>query len=837
MFRNRWTCVYAMAATMTWCGATTAMAAPLTPYNGAPVALPGTIQAANFDNGGEGVAYHDTTSGNAGGAYRTTDIDVEASSEGGYDVGWIAAGEWINYTVSVAAAGTYTATLRVASLGGGSLHIGFNGPSSVWKTVAIPVTGAWQAWTNIVVPVTLGAGVQQLTLLFDTAGFNVSSIAVTSASGGSSAGSSGLSPYSGSPVALPGVVLAANFDNGGDGVAYHDATAGNTGGAHRSTDVDIERASDGGYDIGWVTAGEWLNYTVNVATAGAYVAQLRVASPGGAVMHLGFNTASNVWAQLSIPATGDWQAWTTVTVPVTLGAGTQQITVLFDTAGLNIESIAVSAASPASPAPTPAPQSSGGTWTVAPGGDLQAAIDKAQPGDTIVLQAGATYTGNFVLPAKGGSAYVTITTSADPSTLPSADARVDPSLAALLPKIKSPNSAPALATAPFAHHYQLLLLEFQANAQGQGDIITLGDGSSSQNTLAVVPHDLIVDRVYVHGDPTFGQKRGIALNSAATTIKNSYVSGIASPWQDAQAIGGWNGPGPFTIANNYLEASTENVMFGGADPHIPNLVPSDIAITRNLMSKPLAWRGQQWQVKNLLELKNAQRVVVDGNVFENNWLAAQVGYAILFTPRNQDGGAPWSVVQQVQFTNNVIRHVAAGINILGTDYLAPSQKTNAITIRNNLFEDVSGARYGGNGWLVLMNGAADVTIDHNTVFTDGTSDVFASGPASTGFVFTNNIMQNNAWAIMGDNASPGNGAIASFFPRSQFLGSVIAGASAATYPPGNFYPASLNDVGFIDLARGNYRLSSSSPYAHSATDGTDVGANIDAINAAAGTRY
>jgi len=517
---------------------------------------------------------------------------------------------------------------------------------------------------------------------------------------------------------------------------------------------------------------------------------------------------------------------------------------LFDTAGLNIESMNVGtgsssdAAPPASTPPASAPPSTGSILTVNAGDDLQAAINQAQPGDTIVLQAGATFTGNFVLPAKAGAnSYVTITTSSELSRLPDADTRMDPAYAPLLPKIKSPNSAPAIVTAPFAHHYQLQLIEFAANSQGQGDIIDLGDGSFNQNTLAVVPHDLILDRVYVHGDPTFGQRRGIALNSASTTIKNSYIAGIASTGQDAQAICGWNGPGPFTIANNYLEASTENVMFGGADPSIPNLVPSDITMTRNYITKPFAWRGQAWQVKNLLELKNAQRVVVDGNVLENNWQSGQVGYAVLLTPRNQDGRAPWSVVQQIQFTNNVVRHVAAGVNILGTDYLYPSQQTNAITIRNNVFEDVSSERYGGNGWFVLINGGDGIVIDHNTVFADGTSALFADGPPSSGFVFTNNIMQNNAWAIMGNSASPGNGTIAAFFPGSQFFGSIIAGASPATYPSGNFYPPSLSAVGFVDLGNGNYRLSASSPYIRSATDGTDVGANIDAINWAAGTNY
>jgi len=829
-------CVVAVLAS---CHGAIAWAAT-TPFGGTPVPLPGTIRAANFDEGGEGVAYHDTTSGNAGGAYRATDVDLQMSSEGGYNVGWIDAGEWVNYTVSVAAAGNYVVTLRVASpAGGGSLHVGFNGPSAVWNTVTIPMTGDWQTWTNVVVPVTLGAGVQQMTLLFDTSGFNLSTAVVTAASN-SGTSSGGLTPFMGTAVALPGLVLAANFDNGGEGVAYHDATPGNTGGAYRATDVDIEPASDGGFDVGWIAAGEWLNYSVTVGTAGAYVAQLRVASPGGAAMHVGFNTASNVWMPISIPATGGWQNWTTVNVPVMLGAGAQQITLLFDTAGLNIESINVTTASAAPQGQGQAPlqtSSTGGLVTVNAGDDLQAAIDNAQPGDTIVLQAGATFTGNFVLPAKSGSAFVTITSSGDPSSLPPADGRIDPSYAPLLAKIKSPNGAAAIATAPFAHHYRLQLVELPANVEGQGDVIQLGDGSSNQNTLAMVAHDLVVDRVYIHGDPTFGQKRGIALNSAATTIENSYIAGIGSASQDAQAICGWNGPGPFTVTNNYLEASGENLLFGGTDPAIPNLVPSDITITHNLMSKPMTWLGQAWVVKNLLEFKNAQRVVVDGNVLENTWQAAQTGYAVLFTPRNQGGTAPWSVVQEIQFTNNVVRHVAGAINILGTDNLAPSQQTNGITIRNNLFEDVSSAEYGGTGWFVLIVGAADVTVDHNTVFADGTSDLYADGPASPGFVFTNNIMQNNAWAIMGNSTSPGNATIATFFPGSRFFGNVIAGADPSTYPSGNFYPRALSDVGFVNLSGGNYRLSTSSPYVRSATDGTDVGANLDAIDLAAGTSY
>src|SRR5258707_15862209 len=91
---------------------------------------------------------------------------------------------------------------------------------------------------------------------------------------------SGSPAYSGTPVSLPGVVQAENFDTGPDGVSYHDSTPGNSGGLYRSTDIDLEPASGGGYDIGWTAAGEWVDYSVNVGTAGSYTGEFRTAAPG-----------------------------------------------------------------------------------------------------------------------------------------------------------------------------------------------------------------------------------------------------------------------------------------------------------------------------------------------------------------------------------------------------------------------------------------------------------------------------------------------------------------------------------------------------------------------------
>jgi hypothetical protein len=141
-----------------------------TPYSGQPVSLPGTVQAENFDHGGANVAYHDST-GSSGNKYRTTDVDLQATTDsgGGYNVRSTTAGEWLNYAVHVQAAGSYRLELRVASSStGGRLHVEFGGVD-VTGLLTIPNTGGWQTWTTISVPVTLAAGSQHLRLVMDAA--------------------------------------------------------------------------------------------------------------------------------------------------------------------------------------------------------------------------------------------------------------------------------------------------------------------------------------------------------------------------------------------------------------------------------------------------------------------------------------------------------------------------------------------------------------------------------------------------------------------------------------------------------------------------------------------
>jgi hypothetical protein len=488
---------------------------------------------------------------------------------------------------------------------------------------------------------------------------------------------------------------------------------------------------------------------------------------------------------------------------------------------------------------------SAATISVPAGGDLQAALNAARPGDTILLQAGATFSGNFILPAKGGTTYITLRSSAPDSSFPPAGTRITPQYASLMPKLRGTSGGgSALRTAVGASYWRLLFLEFKPASTPSANLLEFGRADSSQSTLSSVPQHLILDRCYLHGDPSTGQRRGLALNSGDAQVLNSYFSDFKGINQDTQALGGWNGPGPYLIENNYLEAAAENVIFGGSDPFIPYLVPSNITIRRNLISRPLAWMSSSWVVKNLIELKNAQNVTIEGNTLENNWSAGQQGYSIVMQPRNQSGSAPWSTVRNVTIRNNVIRHVAAVFNICGADNLHTAQQLRGVVIRNNLMYDISTRfstpNHPAHGWMgVLGCGPANITIDHNTVDNDGTSTVnFYAGYAPfgyqiQGFVLKNNLLRDNRYGIFGADSSEGIPSLTKYTPNAYVQANSIGGAQASIYPTGNDYPTLAQWLAdFISRSTANYQLLSTSLSNNAGTDGKDIGVDFAELNAA-----
>ncbi|HJR08139.1 MAG TPA: hypothetical protein VJ842_12835 [Pyrinomonadaceae bacterium] len=507
------------------------------------------------------------------------------------------------------------------------------------------------------------------------------------------------------------------------------------------------------------------------------------------------------------------------------------------------------------------------TIRVEEGGDFQAALGVARPGDTIELAAGATFTGPFTLPNKPGTDtnWITIRTSAPDSSLPPAGQRITPAYSSVLPKVVSPGFAePALRTSPGAHHYRFTGVEFRPvdSAAFLYDLIKLGDSGTNQDAPEEVPHHIIIDRCYIYAFPTQGLKRGILLNSAHTDIIDSYIAGFKVVGQEAQAIAGFNGPGPFKIINNYLEGAGENLIFGGAAPSLPDLVPSDIEIKRNYFFKPLSWRegdpsyaGQHWAVKNILELKNAQRVVIEGNVFENCWADAQAGFAILFTARPNDSG-PAAVVQDVQFINNIFKNSSEGVNLLSMDNIdcppdTPycwGRRLRRVVIANNLFQGIGA--FGGNGhFLQVLSGTEDVTVEHNTVALHTGNGLIGDGPANTGFIFKNNLLRRNnpnAHGVKGDGTGEGMPSLNQYFPNADFRKNLIYGVTEIVgvncsrpdqincYPANNFYPPDSTYTGtfeglFVNYANGNYRLAANSGYKGAASDGTDPGVNQDLL--------
>ena len=540
---------------------------------------------------------------------------------------------------------------------------------------------------------------------------------------------------------------------------------------------------------------------------------------------------------------------------------------------------------------TPAP---GTTITVNSGGDLQSALNSANCGDTVTLQAGATFTGVFTFPAKScdDNHWVIVRTSADDSLLPAEGSRLTPCYAGVAslpgrPAFQCASTADVLAKLVYAgnsngpilfasgaNHYRLIGLEATRTA-GNGIVYALA-------SLAVggTANNLIFDRMWLHGTAKDETNKGVELGgSSYVSVIDSFLTDFhcissTGTCVDAIAIGGGvgNPVGPFKIADNFLESSGENVIFGGAQGTI---TPADIEISRNHFFKPMTWmrgqpgyvggaNGNPFVVKNLCEFKNAQRVLMEANILEDSWGGfSQEGFAVLITPKNQAASnssgnlCPNCQVTDVTIRYNTMSHLGAGLQIANvlSDNGGAALDGQRYSIHDITIDDIDAVKYAGIGKLAEVMTLApapllqNVAINHVTAFTTAnTSGMFSVGgqitPQMANVTFTNSIFYAGQYPIWSTGGGATNCAyydkplttLDSCFGTQSFQNNaVIASPSAfppSLWPTGNFFPASPSVVQFVNYNNGNggnYELLSTSPYHHAGTDGKDLGADVSTI--------
>lgn len=414
------------------------------------------------------------------------------------------------------------------------------------------------------------------------------------------------------------------------------------------------------------------------------------------------------------------------------------------------------------------------------------------------------------------------------NSLPSPGTRVGTGDASNMPTIQATTGNNAILTANAAAKYRIVGCQFKApTTLLQTGIVQIGNGTS---TLGNVPTDIIIDRCIVRGDATVGARRGVALDGVRCAVIDSYIYDIKENGADSQAVWAYNTPGPLKVVNNYLEGAGENMMCGGADPAIANCVPSDIEIRKNYFKKQsyASWAGS-WDIKNLLEFKNAQRVIVEGNVFDTNYADAQNGFSILLTPRNQNNTASWSVTQDITVRYNKLTNAESGINIAGDDDTYSSQRTYRVSVEQNLFEI---ANISGNSNLrchQIGRGPVDVQIINNTwVFANGTTGsacgFHENTPKADRTIWRNNVFAAGNYGIAGNATNSGDPTFSGHFTNHTYEYNVMYASAGGTYTgTGNQFPAAATDV-FTDFAGGDYSIKSA--YQGDGSDGLDPGVNL-----------
>jgi len=414
------------------------------------------------------------------------------------------------------------------------------------------------------------------------------------------------------------------------------------------------------------------------------------------------------------------------------------------------------------------------THIVRAGDSLQAALDLAQAGDIIELEAGATFVGQFVLPNKAGSDWITIRSSAL-DQLPAG--RVSAAHAHLMPRIMTDTVHAPLRMELGSHHWRLEGVEVTSSASLSWALFRIGYDGRYPETTAEFAHDVVIDRSYFHGLGDNQITHAIDAAGGNISLTNSEVSNIKRKGFDAQAFISPLGLSGFNIENNFLEATGENIMFGGLGRDIPDeFNPREILIRGNSISKPNAWKlgheefaGTEYTIKNLIEFKVGKHIVVENNVLDNNWQAAQAGFAFLMTPREAD-------LDDIVVRDNIIRNVRSFAVINPHDH-----EISNIVFQNNLAYNLE-----HHLWVVSTPDGKvidNLTIENNTaLFGDtavqdgaGTSNLTLgeNDTAVRNLIYRDNVISGGLYDIKGNGVRAGLESVLSFVDGFDVRGNQV----------------------------------------------------------------
>lgn len=418
------------------------------------------------------------------------------------------------------------------------------------------------------------------------------------------------------------------------------------------------------------------------------------------------------------------------------------------------------------------------------GQNLQSALDAAACNSTLLLDAGASWVGNYVLPAsKGPNCWVVVRTG----LMVRPTGRMTPTKAASinLARVSSPSYEPTFATRVGTSG--IVLADLDIGVTSAATLMNMSIRLQDNATRIIITGN------YIHGHALLDSRRGVLLNGRDIAFTKNWVSDFHSNNGDNQALIGYDFTARIRIEDNYLTASHEVIMFGGADPTDSTRGPSDIIIRGNHITRPLAWKGV-WQVKNLVESKFVRRLLIEGNVVENVWADAQTGFAFVMKSENQNGTAPWTTSSDITIRYNLIQCVASGFNFSGKGSNGTPNITAArFTVYQNLIRNVNTGACTGDGiGMQLLSQMTDVNVTFTSIKNATNSNQLLSfdGAPSPGFIFTDVKAYHGTYGVKGSNQSDGLTTLNAYAPGAVFTrNAVIGGGDCSQYPSGNVCPA------------------------------------------------